>query len=960
MSCRLAVAFVIAALLSPKVALAAASIELYGTFNAMGVTVTMGAGDDPDQDATASLSYRLHGAGAYRTGLPLARVAATRFVGSMFWLTAGTSYDVRVTITDPDHGSIDGATVEATGSTRAEVTLPAPQRTYFVSPSGSGTSCTQAAPCSLSDAMAQAEAGSEIQLRGGVYYFGAPEEGVHLAHSGSAGAPIVIRSAAGESAILDGSDPGAFTWTAQGGGVYSTTTRTPSPHVVMANGQRLFPYQSLADLGSLRYGVPGFFASGTSLSARLAGDADPAGASMVVSRYLGAFHVEAQSFIYLIGLTFRYYGQGDWAKAVYLLDASDNLIRGCTFASCDVGVGLKYDSHRNVIEDSTFYDTITNFPWQAVKDVGSLEDGGVAVFTPFSGRGTVIRRNELHHDFDGLHVCNDDPMAATLETDFYQNVVHDTTDNSIETDGECSNVRIWSNTLYNSLMSVSLAPVRVGPVYAIRNVIYGVGTLAEGGGSGFKLNSDEGLSGPIYLFHNTVDAVVPSNSALLLYEPGEWKSLVARNNVWSGTSYAIENYNVSQPADLDYDDLFTTRANELTWWYRPDDSHQRTLSAFQAATGQELHGLSVAPGFASPAAGDYNLTASSPLRDQGVVIPGVNDDYEGAAPDLGAIEYRDSTGCSVACSATVPTAAQATLPIAFAATASTSGCSGTLTWDWDFGDGSSHAVSQSTTHIYPTSTTYTWKLTVTADGKTCVRSGAITVGSPPPPVTYLIPAVAHNPGAAGTQWRTDLAAVNRSGIPVSLSLTLHTDTASVSRSASLADAAATEWRDVLVSLFALPASTSSSGVVEVSASMPIGLASRTYNQTSSGTYGQSYPALRSSDALASGRVGLLPQLRKSSAFRTNIGVLNLGSASATVSIALWSSTGSQLGTTKVMTVAGGRWTQQYDIFAAVGAGSQEVAYATVSLETQGAAVWAYASLIDAATGDPTTIPVLAP
>jgi hypothetical protein len=37
------------------------------------------------------------------------------------------------------------------------------------------------------------------------------------------------------------------------------------PHMVVANGQRLYPYQSLSDLQNLIWGVPGLYASGTTL-----------------------------------------------------------------------------------------------------------------------------------------------------------------------------------------------------------------------------------------------------------------------------------------------------------------------------------------------------------------------------------------------------------------------------------------------------------------------------------------------------------------------------------------------------------------------------------------------------------------------------------------------------------------------------------------------------------------------
>ena len=55
--------------------------------------------------------------------------------------------------------------------------------------------------------------------------------------------------------------------------------------------------------------------------------------------------------------------------------------------------------------------------------------------------------------------------------------------------------------------------------------------------------------------------------------------------------------------------------------------------------GDETHGLTNQPVFLNPALRDYYLPASSPLIDKGVPIPGINDDWIGTAPDLGAIEH---------------------------------------------------------------------------------------------------------------------------------------------------------------------------------------------------------------------------------------------------------------------------------------------------------------------------------
>jgi parallel beta-helix repeat protein len=616
---------------------AAATLELYGTFHAMGVVVTVAATDDPDGDAAAVVEYRAGGE-PYRIGFPLSRVGNTRFVGSLFWLDPGTAYDVRVTFSDPDGDPLDGVTVTGTASTRAEITIPAPSRSYYVSPGGSGTACTEAAPCSLAEGINQAQPGEAVVLHGGIYY----QDEIPLPRSGTSGAPIVIRGYDGETAILDGADPDSdsFTWTHQGSGVYYTTVNVAGTHLVTANGQRLFPYNNLTDLQNLSQGsTPGFYADDTTLYVHLTGDADPNSAAMVVSRCETAFYV-VRDYIYFVDLTFRHYGQGSYPKAIYLDGASDSLVQGCTFASNDIGVGIKRESHRNVIQDNEFYDTIFDWPWDGIKYYAGdgLEDGGITFYDPVTGRGTVIRRNTFHDDFDGFSVCPSDEAAVTNETDVYENVIYNMGDDGVETDGQCSNVRLWGNTFHDVLMGISLAPVYDGPVYAIRNLIYrtGVGNN-DYTGSPFKFNNDYSQSGPMYLFHNTADAALPDNNGLYVKAPGTWVQIYARNNVWAGTAYALENYNTGQPIDLDYDDLWNGNSGDLVRW---DGNRYATLAAFTAATGQEPHGLSVEPGFADAASGDYTLDPASDLIDAGLIIPGINDDYVGAAPDVGAYEYQ--------------------------------------------------------------------------------------------------------------------------------------------------------------------------------------------------------------------------------------------------------------------------------------------------------------------------------
>ena len=89
--------------------------------------------------------------------------------------------------------------------------------------------------------------------------------------------------------------------------------------------------------------------------------------------------------------------------------------------------------------------------------------------------------------------------------------------------------------------------------------------------------------------------------------------------------------------------------------------------------------------------------------------------------------------CVVSCSASVPTTAVVSTSVAFAGSAPITGCTSSVTYDWDFGDGTAHSSSQNPSHTYSTPDTYTWVLIATASGPlgvtTCTRSGAIVVSS---------------------------------------------------------------------------------------------------------------------------------------------------------------------------------------------------------------------------------------
>ncbi|HPC83406.1 MAG TPA: hypothetical protein P5234_08525 [Thermoanaerobaculaceae bacterium] len=228
---------------------------------------------------------------------------------------------------------------------------------------------------------------------------------------------------------------------------------------------------------------------------------------------------------------------------------------------------------------------------------------------------------------------------------------------------------------------------------------------------------------------------------------------------------------------------------------------------------------------------------------------------------------------------------------------------------------------------------------------------------------YVVPSVAHAAGAAGTNWRTDLAAVNAGAARVDLTATFYDAATGAARSgsASLEGGATRQWPDLLVSWLGAPAGGSSKGVLHLAASGPLAVTSRTYNEEAAGrTFGQSYPALGASDGVGAGERGIVPMLKENAAFRSNLGVVVLTPASCRVRVELRNTAGAAIGSARELDITGGRWRQIDRVLVELGAGPADLAYAVVEVLTAGCRVWAYGSVVDNQTADPTTVPVLIP
>ncbi|MCU1245255.1 MAG: hypothetical protein JWN02_1165 [Acidobacteria bacterium] len=216
---------------------------------------------------------------------------------------------------------------------------------------------------------------------------------------------------------------------------------------------------------------------------------------------------------------------------------------------------------------------------------------------------------------------------------------------------------------------------------------------------------------------------------------------------------------------------------------------------------------------------------------------------------------------------------------------------------------------------------------------------------------WMVAAAAHTPGAAGTNWRTDLRIVNPGINAATATLYLlpqNTDNGGRPQHVALSIPALGQLAltDVVADKFAF----SGSGALMVESSeAALVVTSRTYNEAPNGsTYGQFIPGVPSAEALKPGETANLIYLVKSDSYRSNLGFAGTTAARGSVFVTLYDGSGHSIGTQGFDVLPYGQ-TQVNDIFAALGAAPAAVARAEVYATTN---VVVYSSVIDNRTGDP--------
>ena len=219
--------------------------------------------------------------------------------------------------------------------------------------------------------------------------------------------------------------------------------------------------------------------------------------------------------------------------------------------------------------------------------------------------------------------------------------------------------------------------------------------------------------------------------------------------------------------------------------------------------------------------------------------------------------------------------------------------------------------------------------------------------------TWLLTSSARVQGA-GAFWQTDLSIRNTgtTSAAVTLKFLGHSGDGrgGPERSATIAAGQTQTWRDVLGTLFGL--SSEYGPILVRSTSASLAILGQTWTAGGAGTYGQSVPVLSTSEL-----IGITPRsilgVRQDAFFRTNLMLANATETTTAVTVQLVSTAGAVLATKSVS--LGPLSRAQYNVGTDFGYSNVSDAVFVISSPTSGAAVGAYASVIDASTADPRTL-----
>jgi len=609
-------------------------------------------GDD-NRNARVDVTFRKKGEQQWRKGLPLLRlqheqvpggsprdggghyfsyVAPNMFAGSLLNLEPNTEYECRFVLSDPD-GVKGKAEKIVTVRTRAEPEPAVGGRVYHVYPFGykgtkqepsfTGLLAAYYMGADESDHAnvmpARVQPGDVILVHAGVYKdnrfvysgfdrtlaaYGTPFDGTYyLTASGTPDKPIVIKSAGDGEVIFDGDG-----------------------------------CQNLFNLMAANYNYfEGITVRNTNV-AFLLGIKNITGSSGFTLKH---------SRVYDVGRAV----EDDWSgsKNFYI---ADNVFIG------------RHDPNK-------LQSWWTPQVWAKFPGYPALITSEYAI--KIYGQGHVVAYNYVANWHDGIDIAtygdpdgtpNESPDRVPVSIDFYNNDIYNMADNCIEADGGAHNIRVFRNRCFDEAGgALSAQPTFGGPLYFFQNIAY-----------------DNTTGGPLKLIDTPAGVLIYQNTFFgqgRLMGPAS--NIHFRNNLFLGDGWADLVFNLrtfTNYSDSDYNGFYPNPGAASSFeWTSPDFGTAadfsgklvtrtfKTLADYQKATGQDRHSVLI----------DYTIFAkaeppdkndpqrlynpedfyfqlqpvlggfesgqfANPAVDAGVLLPTINDNFTGSAPDLGAYE----------------------------------------------------------------------------------------------------------------------------------------------------------------------------------------------------------------------------------------------------------------------------------------------------------------------------------
>jgi hypothetical protein len=586
---------------------------------------------DANRNATVEVRFRKVGSAAWRPALPLLRIGGEKvyrerenmrftvpdgFAGSILNLEPGTAYECEFTLKDPD-GVAGLAQQKTTVTTRTEPQPYKGGRVLHVYPP---------------DHEGPKQEPSFIGIKAAYYGEGRGDWTAVRMNRAQPGDTILVHAGLYRPERLNYVDPLSAPFTGSWSLSLKGTPEKPITIKGAGDGEAIF---------------------------------DGAGNHKL-------FDVMATKHHIFEGLTFRNTEVALFAGEKDVMGATNLTVRNCRFE--DVGVALwteSADSSDFLISDNLMLgreDQMRLIGWNQAgqRTAGIYPSHQVRSFFAIKvyGPGHVIANNAVAYFHDGIDISTygppeSDPEHQASSIDIYNNDIHLTNDDFIESDGGYHNVRVYQNRGVNAAHNgYSAQPVFGGPVYFFRNVGYQIPA-----GGAFKFNAKPA---GVLVYHNTMiaeqTATDPYSNAhfrnnLILGKDTPNRSVMTWANATADFS---SDYNGYRP------NRGTSAGPQYRWLapeagktaYEPKEADWRSFSSlteFSKATGQEAHGIELdfdvfekmsppdpAQRYRVYHAMDLNfrLNPGGKAVDAGVVLPTINDDFTGRAPDLGALEVN--------------------------------------------------------------------------------------------------------------------------------------------------------------------------------------------------------------------------------------------------------------------------------------------------------------------------------